>query len=482
LLVLVLPLVAVSPTAEGVVDPEVFRSGCGRFHSLVSQDIDGDGAHEVLFGTYEGYVVQLQYRAGDFFLEWESPQHGERCWGLAVGDIDLDGVNEIVVGDGEGDLFVYDAESHDLEWKRLGQMVRDAHGIVIADLEEDGRIEIVVGTGYKTDQDWGTIYVWAGDGSSEKPLRSYGPYDSRLRGMGVADLDGDGELELAFGSGVNLGDIEGKGYLRVLDAATGELEWQSEDLEGDVEGLVIVDTDLDERPNIIVGEGYRYREGRVHIFQYDPDTGGYAELWTSDNIGPKAWGVAVGDCDADGAMEIIVGNQPGYIYIFDATTHALEWKSELLGTDIFGMVLDDVDDDGRIEIVASQGGYQGKGDFTSGYSEPHIYVIDGTTHEFEHVLGERDIMGTILVAALILLILVALLEVGVLTKRYRRRRAAVKDEERKETEGEVGGLATPARTPGESGIPGWGLDLGEDEEQEDITRPPGQEGEEGGGP
>ena len=272
-------LAALAPAASAVVEPDLQGSGCGRFQALFAGDIDGDGAHEVLFGNYEGYVIQLQYRAGDFFVEWESPQHAERCWGLAVGDCDDDGENEIVVGDGEGDLYVYDAVSHDLEWKRQGQMVRDAHGVVIADLEGDGSTEIVVGTGYKTDQDWGRLYIWAGDGSSDKYLRSYGPYDSRLRGIGVADLDGDGENEMVFGCGVNLGDIEGKGYVRVVDAATGQLEWQSEDVGGDAQGLVVYDTDLDD-PNKLPPESLV-----VRVFQrtgWKQSNVGYTQVYSDD--------------------------------------------------------------------------------------------------------------------------------------------------------------------------------------------------------
>ena len=476
--VLLLAMSIVAPLASAVVEPEVFRSGCGRFQSLHVGDIDGDGNTEILFGTYEGVIVQLQHRAGDFTLEWESPEHHERAWGLAVGDCDGDGENEIVVGDGEGDLFVYDAVSHDLEWKRQEQMVRDAHGILIVDLEDDGTMEIVVGTGYKTDQGWGTLYVWAGDGSSDVPLRTYGPYDSRLRAIAVADLDSDGENEIVFGSGANLGDIEGQGYLRVLDAATGELEWESEDIGGDVQGLVVFDTDLDGRLNIVIGSGYRYREGHVAVFQYDPTSETYEEQWATGNIGPKAWGLAVGDTNADGSIEIVVGNQPGYIRILDASSGTQEWESELLGTDIFGMAMADVDGDGRIDIVASQGGYQGKGDFTSGYSDPHIYIIDGETREFTHVLGERDLGGAVLTGILLLLVLVALILVSVLAKDRKAVRDAAKAAEAA-AKAQMSGGPAEGSEEGIGSVPGWGVDLGDEDEDGEAGGPPPQGG--GGG-
>ncbi|MEE9340125.1 MAG: hypothetical protein V3V21_00495, partial [Thermoplasmata archaeon] len=76
-----------------------------------------------------------------------------------------------------------------------------------------------------------------------------------------------------------------------------------------------------------------------------------------------------------------------------------------------GIDLGDVDGDGQIEIVAAQGGYQGKADFTSAYTAPHIYILDGSTHTVEVALGGRDYIGwtlQIFIAVLIIVLLVGL--------------------------------------------------------------------------
>ncbi|MCK5548022.1 MAG: hypothetical protein KAI64_03345, partial [Thermoplasmata archaeon] len=71
----------------------------------------------------------------------------------------------------------------------------------------------------------------------------------------------------------------------------------------------------------------------------------------------------------------------------------------------------DVDLDGDIEIIAAQGGYQGKADFTSAYTTPHIFILDGKTHSIESKLGEPDYIGwslQIFIVFLVILLLVGL--------------------------------------------------------------------------
>ncbi len=404
------------PIGSAEVEPETLGSAPGRFNSIVSMDIDDDGRHELVFGNYDGYLTILENIGGDYILEWRSKNLGTRLWGVAVHDIDDDGVMEIFAGSGDGAIYAFDAKTHKQEWSYEG-MIRDAHGIEIADLEQDGTLEIIVGTGYKMDNPYGTIYIFHYGDSA--PLVKLDPFDSRIRGIEVADVDNDGVNELIVGSGVALGEQPGEGYIRIFDAVTKNLEWRSPDLNGDATAVEVVDVDGDGILDIIVGNGYRYHEGWLRIFNYNNQTKVYDETWKSRDIGPKPYGLAVDDIDNDGVIEFVVGNEAGYVYIFDSITHKIEWKSELLGNDVLGIALDDVDFDGTLEIIAAQGGYTGKGDFTSGYTESHIYVIDGETHEIEIIIGTTNYVTWTYQILILILIIVMLVQLNIYTKMVR---------------------------------------------------------------
>ncbi|MGA1794008.1 MAG: FG-GAP repeat domain-containing protein [Thermoplasmatota archaeon] len=414
-LLAIMMVVVLIPGASGEVSPDALTSGLGRFMSIICEDVDSDGRMEILFGSYDGYVVSVEYYAGDYSVDWTSPKYGTRVWGLRAGQFDDDENLEIVIGDGDGQVRVLDGRSKKVEWESE-TLVRDAHGILLHDLDHDGANELIVGTGFKTDQGWGQVYFFK-PGSS-KPYDTLPPFDSRLRELDVADVDGDGEEELIVCSGVSLGDIRGEGYIRIFDLATKELEWKSPDLEGCTEGLKVIDLEGDGTLEIVVSNGYRYREGWCYIFRYDGSD--YRRVWRSDNLGPKAYGLDVADIDDDGTLEIVVSNMDGHIFVYDGETRQVEWKSRNLGRDILGLTIADPDKDGQLEIIAAQGGYNGKGDFTSGYVTPHIYVIDGSTKEIEEVMGEIDPVLQWLKVGTYVLIGLTLVQAAVLSRLWLR--------------------------------------------------------------
>ena len=419
--ILLFPLLMllVPSTASATIDASVLGTAPGRYNSIRVADVDGDGNMEVVFGNYDGNIVMLEYKDGGYRLEWKSDKLEYRLWGIDVGDVNMDGKPEIVAGGGDGHVFVIDAKSKRLLWTSQ-QIVRDAQGIRVGDINGDGRNEIVVGCGYRTDVPHGRVYVF--DGTSHVEMFNGSDitkeFDAKIRGMAIADIDHDGEMEVIAGSGVTLGEKPGEGYIRIFDGKTGALEWTSPDTNGDVEAITVADADGDGNLDIVGGNGYRYHPG--YAFQYTYKKGGgvgnppdYTSVWTSEDIGPKVYGLAVGDIDGDGVKEIVTGNQPGYIWAFDGVTKQVKWKSELLGADLLGIALADVDGDGTVEMIAAQGGYQGKADFTSAYSTPHIYVLDGKTKAVEFKLGEQDYTELGLQVGVLLLVILLLVEVNV---------------------------------------------------------------------
>ncbi|UCD91997.1 MAG: VCBS repeat-containing protein, partial [Methanobacteriota archaeon] len=188
--------------------------------------------------------------------------------------------------------------------------------------------------------------------------------------------------------------------------------------------------DGDGNPEIVSGNGYRYNPGYLNIFRY---TGGagigtpaiYEKVFESDDIGPKAYGLDAADIDGDGIIEIVIGNQPGYIWVFDGSTREVEWKSELLGSDILGIQLYDIDRDGTVEIIAAQGGYQGKADFTSAYTTPHIFIIDGKTYSIEERIGESDYLAWAFQIIIISMVIILLVLLNILVKKKKVQKVAV---------------------------------------------------------
>jgi hypothetical protein len=414
-IVILLPLLE---NAGGEVAPADLTSGIGRFSSIICEDIDSDGRKEIVFGSYDGYVTSVEFRGGDYRVDWTSKKYGTRVWGLTAGQFDDDPGKELIIGDGDGDVRVLDGRTKDEEWTSV-TLDRDAHGLLLHDMDSDGLNELLVGTGFKTDQGWGQVYFFKRD-SSEPYMTLPETWNSRLRELEIADLDNDGEEELLVCSGAALGDVKGEGYFRIYELNDLNEHWTSEDLGGCVEGMKVRDLDGDGTLEIILSNGYRYREGWCYIYSWNGET--YERIWKSDNIGPKAYGLDIDDIDNDGTPEIVVTNMGGFIHVFDGVTRKEEWRSEELGRDILGVTIEDVDGDGQLEIIAAQGGYVGKGDYTSGYTTPHIYVIDGRTKEIEAVLGDVDETKQWLGFAILAGSVLAIIQIAIISRIWLRKR------------------------------------------------------------
>eukprot|EP00882_Tetradesmus_deserticola_P027871 GHRQ01031008.1.p1 GENE.GHRQ01031008.1~~GHRQ01031008.1.p1 ORF type:complete len:351 (+),score=164.28 GHRQ01031008.1:777-1829(+) len=112
------------------------------FSSPSLADLDGDGRLEVVVGTSVGFVYVLDSK-GDTRPGWPI-QMGEVQGQVMVADLNADGAVDIFAGDALGNIVLLDVNGKELWERHVKSMI--TQGGVAGDVDGDGLLDIVFGT------------------------------------------------------------------------------------------------------------------------------------------------------------------------------------------------------------------------------------------------------------------------------------------------------------------------------------------------
>lgn len=326
----------------------------------------------------------------------------------ALGDLDGDGDLEIVVNS-------LDRRIH--AWHHTGEVVSgwpisqwDGDNLwrggisspALGDIDKDGLLEVVVGTmsPYKNGQQDQNATLWAinGDGSLVPgfPIKTEQHIHSS---PALGDIDGDGYLEIVVG--VGRGITTGRQNIVYAWNHDGKPlpNWPRETANPMLAPPALGDIDGDGKPEVVIGGGDIYITNDNKLYAWNADgslVSGFPLMPPTPNYGntsyPMYYSPVLADFDGDNITEILITHVGAWGSVIvepdgtvsDATNH------NTLGALYAAPLVDDIDNDGQLEIVTA-----GEDFFNNSKGAIWIWDESGTTDSaLPWPMFRHDIMRT----------------------------------------------------------------------------------------
>ncbi|MEW5760042.1 MAG: S8 family serine peptidase, partial [Candidatus Thermoplasmatota archaeon] len=353
------------------------------FSSVAVDDLDNDGNKEVVSASLLGIYV------------WDSNGNPKTGWPVrfdlfsgelifttpAIGDVDSDGDKEIVVSTLYS-IYVFNHDGSVLHNWKISDLVRSSPAL--GDLDNDDDMEIIIVTATSSDisppyydRIYLSIYHHDGSNFAGWPKEFHNGVYMEESNVGIhtpaiADIDGDGRLEV-----IESNPIDNEVYVW---HSNGELVigWPQKVIGpslpqqflwfGECRGIAIGDIDIDGDMEIVTS------------------TGEYVYAWHHDGTSVVGWpqqsnalsSPVLADVDNDGDLEILAGpnNFGGAVRVYGwhhTGTYISSWpiivSSNLASVGIYTSVsIGDIDGDNEMDVVVVNPGYRDH--------EPNIFAYN----------------------------------------------------------------------------------------------------------
>lgn len=230
------------------------------YEQVAFGDFGGDGVHRIAaigddLLTIKANGVQPQH------LDLAAPaSHGMLRHGLATGDIDLDGRDDIAYSTDDGVIIGLSRGCDPTCRFDFGDPIEPAlRTLELRDMDGDGHLDLV---GLETERIARVHFLLGAGPVATVQVNGFVAEAVDTYDLGIDDLDGDGRLDLIFAGNVPV-DVLG---LTLQTSARGFAETTAVPFAGDPRGIVVDDLNNDGSADIVALPGRRVDSGDVAVW------------------------------------------------------------------------------------------------------------------------------------------------------------------------------------------------------------------------
>jgi outer membrane protein assembly factor BamB len=392
----------------------VYNTGNSDVPNDVVKSIAFTSTGDAWIGTFGSGLAVHKSQTAPFAPEllWthEAPALIEWCdrWedGFATGDLDDDGVPDVVFGTAGGAVVAVDGSSGDSLWTYTVANTRESVNADIIDVDGDGVLDVVAGGKASS----GNTTVVALNRDRSLKWQASGDYQE-TNDFAYGDINGDGFPDVAAAIGTY---SRGGGQVIVFDGRNGDKIWDAAlgsgtpfavdardiDDDGDME-IAVTNYDnkvflLDGATNTVLWSKAGIYYGRDVLFANVDDDALFeivsvmGNVYCHDSDGNPDWSNTSGvgenlmacNPDGDDDVEILIANPwTGNTSLVEGATGTVIWTRSEAGLADVG----DIDGDGQDEIVAVSTKY-----YDPNFPTQHVRAVDsGNNLLWEHELPEE---------------------------------------------------------------------------------------------
>lgn len=320
--------------------------------------VDGDGPGALIVLTYVGGRDYFEMMSGWPVLAFDALGPSNRPDGHpdgytstpSLGDIDGDGDLEIVIGGMDRRIHAFHHDgTYVLGWPldRARGMLRESRSTAsLADLDGDGKLDIIIGSnnyGIPSCANPYHFYAFKGDST----LMSGFPYSTTQNiesSPAVGDIDGDGSLDIIFGTGdfnENCGQpSDGKKVYALNRRGQLLTGWPVTTNANMVNSPALGDLDNDGTPEVVI-----HTQNTLYAWHGDGSNVQGFPVTNNNGFNLRHASPVLADIDGDSQVEIILAS--GQVY---GPTGQLEQERNKLQSQV---VVVDQDDDGLLETIGA---------------------------------------------------------------------------------------------------------------------------------